>query len=64
MGNKKHNQHELGRFLADSNANGRDGYNSDSEHDTSSDQGTWITSQDQFDDLYKSVDNFEKFLRS
>lgn len=64
MGNKKHNQHELGRFLADSNVSGRGGYGGDSYHESSTDQGTWITSQEQFDELYKSVDNFEKFLRS
>ena len=64
MGNKKNNQHDLGRFLTDSNVPGRSGYGSGSYQDHSAEQGTWITSNEQFDDLYKSVDNFEKFLRS
>ncbi len=27
-------------------------------------EGTWITSKEQFDKLYKSVDEIEKYLRS
>jgi len=27
-------------------------------------EGTWITSKEQFDKLYKSVDDLEKYLRS
>ena len=64
MGNKKQNQQDLGRFCMDSNVPGRGGYGNDLPHDTSADQGAWITSNEQFDELYKSVDKFEKFLRS
>ncbi len=35
----------------------RSGNNGDAE-------GAWITSKEQFDDLYKSVDDIEKYLRS
>lgn len=64
MGNKTYSQQELNRILADSNVPGRDGYNSQAFKDALAEQGTWVTSQEQFDDLYKSVDDFEKFLRS
>jgi hypothetical protein len=64
MGNKNHNQQDFGRFLAESNAAGRNGYTDQSARDAMAEQGTWITSQEKFDELYKSVDNFEKFLRS
>ncbi len=64
MGSKNHNQQNIGRLLSESKANGRGGYSDKSFVDALSDQGTWITSQEQFDELYKSVDNFEKFLRS
>jgi hypothetical protein len=63
MGNKNYNQQDFGRFLADSNTHGRNGYVDHSYRD-GSDQGQWITSQEQFDELYKSVDKFEKYLRS
>lgn len=64
MGNKNRNQQDIGRLLAESKAGARSGYSDQSFIDAPSDQGTWITSQEQFDELYKSVDNFEKFLRS
>lgn len=35
----------------------RSGGNGDAE-------GAWITSKEQFDDLYKSIDDIEKYLRS
>lgn len=64
MGNKNHSQQNIARLLAESKGNGRGGYSEQSFIDALSDQGTWITSQEQFDELYKNVDNFEKFLRS
>ena len=64
MGSKNHNQQDIARLLSESKSNGRSGYSDQSLIDTLSDQGTWITSQEQFDELYKSVDKFEKFLRS
>ena len=64
MGNKNYSQQDLGRILAESNVSGRVGYSDQSCRDASAEQGTWITSQEQFDELYKSVDTFEKFLRS
>lgn len=64
MGNKTYSQQDLERLWADSNVSGRGGYNSQAFKDALAEQGTWITSQEQFDDLYKSVDDFEKFLRS
>ena len=52
------------QLLAESNGSSRSSYTDQSLHDTLADQGTWITSQEQFNDLYKSVDDFEKSLRS
>lgn len=39
----------------------RDRYRSGNNGDA---EGTWITSKEQFDGLYKSVDDIEKYLRS
>lgn len=64
MGNKMLSQEDLNRLLAESNVSGRGGYQSQAFKDALAEQGTWISSQEQFDDLYKSVDDFEKFLRS
>lgn len=64
MGNKTLSQEDLNRLLAENNVPGRGGYQSQAFKDALADQGTWITSQEQFNDLYKSVDDFEKFLRS
>ena len=64
MGNKNHNQQDIARLLSESKSNGRSGYSDQSLIDTLSDQGTWITSQEQFDELYESVDKFKKFVRS
>lgn len=64
MGNKKYNQQDLNRFVSESNVSGRGGYGNSSHYDQSSEHGTWVTSDEQFDELYKSVDNFEKYLRS
>ncbi|MCB0061225.1 MAG: hypothetical protein KDE19_03890 [Caldilineaceae bacterium] len=64
MGNKTLSQEELSRLLAENNVSGRNGYHSQAFKNALADNGSWITSQEQFDDLYKSVDDFEKFLRS
>lgn len=69
MGNKSYNQQDLNqqdlnRLLAESKASGRGGYGNQSYKDALADQGLWLTSKEQFDELYKSVDDIEKFLRS
>ncbi|MEZ4617298.1 MAG: hypothetical protein R2867_17555 [Caldilineaceae bacterium] len=64
MGNKNYNVQDLGRLLAESTGSGRGSYTDQALQDALADQGTWITSQDQFNELYKSVDDFEKYLRS
>ncbi len=63
MANKTTNQQEIERILAETNSANRNSYNS-TFRDGQDEQGTWITSQAQFDNLYKSVDEFEKILRS
>ena len=65
MGSKARNSNYdiLDKILSDSDRAqrlaGRNGsfHNGDAE-------GTWITSKEQFDQLYKSVDDIEKYLRS
>lgn len=64
MRNKQQHQQDLERFLSESNVAGQDGYGNHSHYHGGENDGTWITSQEQFDEIYKSVDNFEKFLRS
>jgi len=63
MANKSYTQQELNRLLAEHKAAGRGGYGNQSK-DAYADQGLWLTSKEQFDELYKSVDDLEKFLRS
>jgi len=63
MANKNKQQQDIGRLLSEGKAR-RGGYTDQSLIDAHADQGTWITSQEQLDELAKSVDNFEKFLRS
>ncbi|MBX3012506.1 MAG: hypothetical protein KF832_13405 [Caldilineaceae bacterium] len=64
MGNKSRNSNYdiLDKILADSNPAQRAGF--PSVRDDEKVDGTWITSQEQFDRLQKSVDDIEKYLRS
>ena len=64
MGNKSYNQQDLNRLRAEHKASGRGEHGSRSFKDALADQGLWLTSKEQFDELYKSVDDIEKFLRS
>ncbi|MEZ4867660.1 MAG: hypothetical protein R3C14_40415 [Caldilineaceae bacterium] len=51
----------LNNLLSDRDAARRGGCGSNI---SDKDLGAWITSKEQFDELYKSVDEIEKFLRS
>lgn len=65
MGSKARNTNYdiLDKILADGdNAQRlRDRFRSNGNGDA---EGAWITSKEQFDDLYKSIDDIEKYLRS
>ncbi len=66
MGNKTRttNYDILDKMLADSNSGQRaDGANHGGDKGENV-QGTWITSKEQFDQHYKSVNDVEKYLRS
>lgn len=65
MGSKARNTNYdiLDKILSDGDAAQRlrDRFRSNGNGDA---EGTWITSKEQFDDLYKSIDDIEKYLRS
>lgn len=65
MGSKARNSNYdiLDRILADSDRPQRQG-GRNSSFSNGDVEGTWITSKEQFDQLYKSVDDIEKYLRS
>lgn len=54
-------QQEINRLIAETKA-GRLPRNGG--WDNAQDQGLWMTSAEQFDEMYKSIDDIEKFLRS
>ena len=65
MGTKVRNTNYdvLDKILSDSDQAQRDGKNRSAWNDDSA-EGAWITSKEQFDKHYKSVDDIEKYLRS
>lgn len=65
MGSKARNSNYeiLDKILSDSDQSQRLGGRGGS-FSSSDAEGTWITSKEQFDQLYKSVDDIEKYLRS
>lgn len=65
MGSKARNSNYdiLDKILSDSDRTQRLGGRSGS-FSTGDAEGIWITSKEQFDQLYKSVDDIEKYLRS
>lgn len=65
MGSKARNSNYdiLDRILADSDRPQRQGGRNSSFNNGDA-EGAWITSKEQFDQLYKSVDDIEKYLRS
>lgn len=65
MGNKARNSNYeiLDKILADSDRAQRQGGRNGSFYG-GDDEGTWITSKEQFDQHYKSVEEIEKYLRS
>ncbi len=66
MGNKTRNTNYdvLDKILADSNQAQRMGGANHSSSYADSADGSWVTSKEQFDQLYKSVSDLEKYLRS
>jgi len=66
MGSKARNTNYdiLDKILADSDPVQRGGGKSRSSYNDDGAEGAWITSKEQFDQLYKSVDDIEKYLRS
>lgn len=66
MANKTRNtQYDiLDKILADSDLAQRVRGLSGAAGDDGTAEGAWITSKEQFDKLYKSVDDLEKYLRS
>ena len=65
MGSKARNSNYdiLDKILADSDRAQRQGGRNGSFSNGDA-EGTWITSKEQFDQFYKSVDDIEKYLRS
>lgn len=53
-------QQEINRLIAEAKA-GRLSRNGG--WDNAQGQGLWLTSSEQFDEMYKSLDDLEKFLR-
>jgi hypothetical protein len=66
MANKARNtQYDiLDKILADSDLTQRVRGVSSISGDEDAAEGVWITSKEQFDELYKSVDDLERYLRS
>jgi len=66
MGNKVRNTNYdvLDKILSDSDLAQRGGGKYRPTGNDDSAEGAWITSKEQFDQLYKSVDDIEKYLRS
>ncbi len=66
MGNKTRNTNYdiLDKVLGDSNQAQRTGGANRSAGNEDGAEGSWVTSKEQFDQLYKSVSDLEKYLRS
>ena len=66
MGTKVRNTNYdvLDKILSDSDLAQRGGGKYRSAGNDDSAEGAWITSKEQFDKHYKSVDDIEKYLRS
>ena len=61
--NKQLTQDDIKRLIAETKA-GRNPRNGGWGNGTQADQGLWLTDFEQFNELYQSVDDIEKFLRS